>query len=344
MNTTDATSLMPTVPESLPNSLFEANSLVSRLAQISGRTPQDVALCLHREYCSAGSNVREAAAEAGLPPYIWTEGLGEFYDTTDAFLFETTIWNRSATKGAMRRWIAGFLANQVDKPLRILTFGDGLGFDSLFLAQAGHQVDYFEVSRRGIEFAERIFCDYDARVTILTAAEQLEPERYDAAVCLDVLEHVPTPTETVEFLVRVLRPGGMLFCHAPFWFLNPEVVTHLRSNRTYSGDLRRLYKPYGLRAIDAALFWNPIALQKLVPGQTPRSASFSAACRICLGGAILGVGRICSIPHELFWRWLSSRDRKGWPELAALAQAAGMDPERTVPQAMSGARHEEASN
>ena len=59
---------------------------------------------------------------------------------------------------------------------------------------------------------------------------------------------------------------------------------------------------------------------------------------------MLGVGRVCSIPHVLSWRWLSSRDRKGWPELAALAHAEDLAPERTVLRAMSGARHEEASN
>ncbi|WP_395752818.1 class I SAM-dependent methyltransferase [Prosthecobacter sp.] len=38
---------------------------------------------------------------------------------------------------------------------------------------------------------------------------------YDAVICTQVLEHVKSPPKTVSELVRVLKPGGMLYLTAP---------------------------------------------------------------------------------------------------------------------------------
>jgi SAM-dependent methyltransferase len=64
----------------------------------------------------------------------------------------------------------------------------------------------------------------------------VEPARYDAIVCTQVLEHVPEPTAVLQELHRVLKPGGRLYLSCPFYF--PE---HLQPHDYYR------YTQFGLR-------------------------------------------------------------------------------------------------
>jgi SAM-dependent methyltransferase len=271
-------------------------------------------------------------AASKIRPHEWSRELIEFYGSTDAFLYETLCWNRSATKREMRRWIARLLARLNETSSRVLVYGDGLGFDSLFLAQSGHQVDFYEVSKLGVGFARRLFDDFDGGIRILTEA----PDRsahYDVIVCLDVLEHVPDPAALVQSLAACLRPGGLMIVHAPFWYLAPEVGTHLRSNRKFSGDLRRLFAPAELKAVSAGWFWNPIALRKeSEAGESPLLPKPGwERLRIQLGGVLLAVGRYWNLPHLWVARWLrrSGRgDRAELEQLSASVIEVGDEPVR----------------
>jgi protein-L-isoaspartate O-methyltransferase len=57
----------------------------------------------------------------------------------------------------MRAWIGEYLASRSSDGLRVLTVGDGAGFDSLYLARCGHQVCYWELSQRAVAFATKLF-------------------------------------------------------------------------------------------------------------------------------------------------------------------------------------------
>jgi len=292
--------------------LQDTSYLVRRIGEVTKLTRGQLVDRLRAESRQLGLNVREAFEGRGLTRYQWSEEMSEFYDNTDAFLFEAVVWNRTETKQAMRSWIETFLTQTLPEKAKILTFGDGLGFDSLYLALAGHQVDYFEVSQRGIQFAKGLFKDYQGNVNVLTSSDQVLPGQYDAVVCLDVLEHIPEPSNIVAFLSGALREGGYLLVHAPFWFLSPAVVTHLRENRRFSGDVRRLYRPHGLHAVDSALFWNPIALQKLTDGPPPK-LSIGHRTRLFLGAFLLWWGRFWSTPHVLIASLMTKPS--DWPEL-----------------------------
>ena len=157
------------------------------------------------------------------------------------FLYESLVWNHTLLKNQVRKWIADFLYADFGRSAKMLVFGDGLGFDSLYFAQAGHEVTYFEVSADCVQFARSNFQSAGVQIQILQRPDQLESESFDVVVCLDVLEHVPDPPAVVAQLAAVLCPGGRLIVHAPFYFVDRVVGTHLRSNMTYSGDLSRLY-------------------------------------------------------------------------------------------------------
>lgn len=286
----------------LVSPLRDNEFLIDLIADISGSTVSDVTRRFVREHRDLGSNVREAMTARGLKPYVWSERLDKFYAETDAFLYESLVWNRTAAKNDMRRWIGKHLGAFSASPLRVLTFGDGLGLDAYYLAESGHDVTYFDVSQQCARFARRIFERGSVDVAMLSDATQVQDGSFDVVVCLDVLEHVPDPISLVGWLSGRLRRGGRLLVHAPFFFLHSCVGTHLRSNRKYSGDLRRLYRPFGLRPVDGRLFWTPVVLE-LSEGQG-RDARRRAPWQVTISGLLLAVARFWSLPHVMASRMM----------------------------------------
>lgn len=94
-------------------------------------------------------------------------------------------------------------------------------------------------SQRGIEVAEASLPDHLA----------LPPQSCDAALLLDVLEHLPRDAESVQTVTRLLRPGGILICTVPayrwLWSDWDEIHHHQRrySRQSFSAlfQLPQLY-------------------------------------------------------------------------------------------------------
>lgn len=287
--------------------LHDNQFLIDLITEVSGDARADVIRRFVSEHHDIGTNVRESLRERGIEPYLWSEDLVAFYAATDAFLYESLVWNRMTMKNDMRRWIGKHLRRGADRPQRILTFGDGLGFDAYYLASLGHEVTYFDVSEKCTQFAKRIFERGELNVEMLSDPSLVPQESYDAVVCLDVLEHVPDPASLVEWLTGLLRARGRLVVHAPFYFLHPSVSTHLRSNRRFSGDVKTLYHPFGLQPIDGRFFWDPLVLEKLRDGE---SRSSRLPWHAVAGGALLATGRYGVWLHVAVARGLVRADRR----------------------------------
>ena len=96
----------------------------------------------------------------------------------------------------------------------VLDVGCGGGFLAEEFARLGCRVTGIDPSWRSLEVAhlhaqrEGLDITYRwGRAERLPAAD----DAYDIVVCCDVLEHVDDPAAAVAELVRVLRPGGVLF-------------------------------------------------------------------------------------------------------------------------------------
>jgi 2-polyprenyl-3-methyl-5-hydroxy-6-metoxy-1,4-benzoquinol methylase len=288
--------------------------LINLIAEVSQNSRADVVRRFISEHHDPGTNVREALCRCGIEPYVWSDDLEAFYAATDAFLYESLVWNRTTLKNDMRRWIGAHLAGVSDAPQRILTFGDGLGLDAYYLATVGHHVTYFDVSRQCSTFAQRLFARDNLEIEMLADPTQIPREAFDAVVCLDVLEHVPDPVSLVGWLSALLRAGGRLIVHAPFSFLHPSVSTHLRCNQRFSGNLQ-LFTPFGLRPVDGCLFWNPIVLERQ-DRSSPRSVS-RPPWRVVAGGGLLSLGRFWALPHATLARHLVRLSNRRLNEMVA---------------------------
>jgi SAM-dependent methyltransferase len=67
---------------------------------------------------------------------------------------------------------------------------------------------------------------------------------YDAVICLEVIEHVPSPQEFLKYIYDYLNDSGILLISDCFEGIYDKWPTHLYSNEKYSGGLPFLALPY----------------------------------------------------------------------------------------------------
>lgn len=300
----------------MPNGLFpplnDNEALVALLVEAGGEPRDTVIRHLIEELDRSGANVTRDARAFGLEPHVWSDRMATFYETTKAFLYACAVWNRSPLKNVIRRWIREFLmAERLEAP-RVLAFGDGMGFDSAFLALAGCRVTFLEPSDDAAAFGERVFALNGVQVSRVRSTDQVVSGDYDVVICLDVLEHLPSPPGMVREFASWLRPGGFLITHSPFFFVEPYQPTHLASNLKYSGD-DRFFTDAGLYPHGGRPFWDPIALRK---GDSPSPGRRTGLLR--MGQPLLRAGRYVYPIHSFVARILSRGEPSWKRELQAL--------------------------
>ena len=286
-----------------PIDLGDEEQVVKWIAEVTGNEETVIRDSLRREFEQPGANVAKAFAEESLEPYIWSEELVQFYERTDAFLYELVLWNRNSIKRRMRSYIAKYLVQYEGTDRNVLCVGDGLGFDSFYFAQSGQKVTYYEVPGFSHRFASKLFSLADADIKIASESKQIKENHFDAVVCLDVLEHIRDVPSFIRQLVSFICPGGILLVHAPFYMIHPSNPTHLKINRKYSGSLA-LYHKCGLRLINGRFFWNPLIFEKNIDSVRKHEFQRSALgiFSLKLGGLYLSLGRFSTLP----FLWINS--------------------------------------
>lgn len=238
--------------------LDDIEKSVRLIAEVSGTPEAEVREKLRAEVREIGTYTYNYMKSHDIPFYLDSDKLDALWRDSDAILYEITVWNTCTAKHKMRSFVSSQLEQLGIRQGDVFCFGDGLGFDSTWLATHGHRVQYYEPSIRGQAYAQRVFEANGVQVHKLAGLNDIPEQSLDAIVCLDVLEHIPEPQDLVRQFHKWLKPGGVLFVHAPFWFLHWTRPTHLKENRCFSGDLTRLYHSQGFSEVDAAFFWDPI--------------------------------------------------------------------------------------
>ncbi len=294
------------LPPSVPPYFQDEDKVVKWLSQLTNESPVLVHSRLRKERDNPGINVSEAMHQFGLKPHRWTDKLNDFYSQTDAFLYELIVWNFNKCKRRMRRRIGKYIDKNLGQHLNILTVGDGLGVDSIYLSRAGHHVTYYETSAYSQAFAKKLFTDYAQDINVLDDPNQIPRNSYDVVLCLDVLEHVPDPSELVKAFTGYIKHNGHLIVHAPFYHIHPSTPTHLKSNRKYSGCLG-LYEKHGLKLVDGERSWDPIMLKKISDRETDYSYFKPKLLALRFAGLYLALGRFTILP----FLWINSYQRRG---------------------------------
>lgn len=103
----------------------------------------------------------------------------------------------------------------VRKGARVLDFGCSWGFGSWQLAAHGYRVKGYEISQDRARFArERLAIDVVDRLDDLRAPAG-EADRLDVFFSNHVIEHVPSPSDTIELARGLVREGGLFIAITP---------------------------------------------------------------------------------------------------------------------------------
>lgn len=99
--------------------------------------------------------------------------------------------------------------------MRILDFGCSWGFGSWQFAPAGYGVQAFEISRPRARYArEKLDVDVIDDTNALAAATHLDGT-FDLFFSNHVMEHVPSPSDSVATARRLLKPSGLFVAITP---------------------------------------------------------------------------------------------------------------------------------
>lgn len=141
------------------------------------------------------------------------------YDTLGD-LWYTADDNPIAMLRAVSRSILPWTVNHIEniygknKKLNILDIGCGGGFLSNPLAQKGFRVTGIDLSINSLQIARKF--DATRSVKYIQADANsipLKENQFDVITCMDFLEHVPDPAQTIAEAARLLKPGGYFFFH-----------------------------------------------------------------------------------------------------------------------------------
>ena len=98
---------------------------------------------------------------------------------------------------------------------RVLDIGCGGGILAESMAQRGAQVTAIDMAEAPLAVARIHLKESDVEVEYLKATAEVHAEErpgaYDVVTCLEMLEHVPDPSQVIAACRRLVRPGGHVF-------------------------------------------------------------------------------------------------------------------------------------
>lgn len=137
----------------------------------------------------------------------------------------------------------------------VLDYGGGAGDFGLYLAQQGYNVAYADVQGSFPQFVRRRIRErpyVDLVVNRITSPDDTPSDvisSTDAAICLEVIEHLPDPESVIDGFADVINSGGYLISSWTFndWSDDPDDVytpCHINTGRDRSREVREYLELY----------------------------------------------------------------------------------------------------
>jgi SAM-dependent methyltransferase len=221
------------------------DEIVAEIIRYTGLPRAEVEHRVWMEALETGWNVMRDVKRFGVTSFVFNEKMIRLYTEGDGFIFDSLVfWS----KPSRRLWIEHardriqLHANRSGRPienLKILMYGDGPGNDSLFLANCGLKLDYYEVpGSKTYDFAVKRFQHYgiwEKNINPIYDYQSTLHGQYDVVLSFEVLEHLPKPVTAIEGINAALKSGGKAIITEDFGDLAGNLPTHLRSGAKFLG-------------------------------------------------------------------------------------------------------------
>ena len=231
--------------------LWRAEEMVPLIAEFFSLSETEVWIKLKAELSSPGSTVARAWKEAAPAN---SEAVKNFYRKTDSYVFDLVVDHCHERRRGPWEALIGRI-NRRGPNQNVLAYGDGIGSDSISLARSGHQVTYFDLPGITSSFARFRFEreNLNHLIKVIEAESQIPADTFDAAVCIEVLEHVTDPPGVMRALHTALKPGGIALITESFESIGEDFPSHLPENFQYAGRTHRIMEDIGF----ANTYYNP---------------------------------------------------------------------------------------
>lgn len=104
--------------------------------------------------------------------------------------------------------------NFVDKNIRILEIGSGLGYLTYSLNKAGYCTVGVDLSADAVSDASNTYGNYYEAGDIFVISKE-NREKYDCVIMTELIEHVTDPMAFIECAISMLKEGGKLIFTTP---------------------------------------------------------------------------------------------------------------------------------
>ena len=201
---------------------------------------------LRYELANKGELVRQAWNV--IRPYK-SEGIREFYQTTDAYVYDLVADHLTPSRREFTRVIVEYLKKC--KPETVLDFGVGTGDDAIAINKMGLNVVSYDVPGLTFEYAKWRYAREGLAVRSVNILDA--EEVFDAIISVEVLEHLLKPLDTLKMLSKHLQPDGRMLITQSFGLTGQEFPAHVPTNRIYDDLFSDYLKQIGLE-IEADLY------------------------------------------------------------------------------------------
>jgi GT2 family glycosyltransferase/glycosyltransferase involved in cell wall biosynthesis len=217
------------------------------IAEIMGWDIEDVLRRVEFEQAHPGISVKEAWLDAN--PSADSE-IERFYSDTTSYIFDLAVESTREVRQQWRAAVVDALNRQWGgaEAARVLDFGGGVGTDTLYFAKHCRAAYYYDVPGATSTFAMKRFARRGAPITRVTRTSNYGAE-FDAVVSFEVLEHLLDPCVHLDELVRLTRPGGLLFLTESFTLVGEDYPSHLPRHKYLAGKLDDLMIERGCRPL-----------------------------------------------------------------------------------------------
>lgn len=225
------------------------------------------------ESLQPGAAVHEDVRRFDVVPYAYSENMEKLYRNGVGLAIELLATGESVGKVSMLAFIILWLQefSESERGYTVLALGDGLGLDSIRIAQSGISVDYLDFDGSNMSKIaklnnEAVFGSCSGKG--VNFVDKLEGV-YSCIVCLEVIEHVENPLAFVEMLSRHIEPGGLLFISECFMGITDAWQTHLVSNERFSSLLPiMLASDFEFVSVNCSPYGKPYVFRKKENGKS----------------------------------------------------------------------------